>query len=513
MFDLKLKKLPIGKQTFKDIIDEDNLYIDKTQIALDLIDYYKYVFLARPRRFGKSLFVDTLKELFEGNKLLFKGLYAYEHHSWDESYPVISISFSGGVHNKDDLNRNLQLILNNTKVRLNISSQMNEDVNLCFSELIANVYEKYNQKVVILIDEYDKPILDNLTNSKESIIIRDALRDFYTKIKDSDRYIKFALLTGVSKFSKVSIFSGLNNLTDISLDARYGNICGYTQYDIETQFLPYLKGIDLEKLKKWYNGYNFLGDSVYNPFDILLFIQKNHIYSNYWFETGTPSFLFEQIKKQHYFLPALETLEADERLVNSFEIENLSLETLMFQTGYLTVKGVIQKRNRIVYQLDFPNFEVKQSFYDYLLGAFVVNAQKNKIADDLYDIFENNELEKLKATITRLFSSIAYNNFTKNDIAHYEGFYASILYAYFSSLGVEIIAEDVTSQGRIDLTIRLQNKTYIFEFKINNEDPLQQIKQMKYYQKYSGEVYIVGINFDQKTRNIKQLKWEKVIFG
>ncbi|MBT4838417.1 MAG: AAA family ATPase, partial [Methylococcales bacterium] len=245
----KLKKLPIGKQTFKDVIDEGNLYIDKTQIALNLIANFKYVFLARPRRFGKSLFLDTLKELFEGNQPLFKGLYADKNYSWDQSYPVIHISFSGGIHNKDDLTAELFSILDDNKQRLQVTCQSANNINLCFKELIANIYNKYQQKVVILIDEYDKPILDNLNNISQALIIRDALRDFYTKIKDADRYIKFAFLTGVSQFSKVSIFSGLNNLEDITLNPQYGSICGYTQQDIESQFIAYLKGVDLEKLK------------------------------------------------------------------------------------------------------------------------------------------------------------------------------------------------------------------------------------------------------------------------
>ena len=504
------KKLPIGKQTFKDVIEENNLYVDKTKIALDLIENYKYVFLARPRRFGKSLFLDTLRELFEGNKILFKGLYAYNHYLWDEKYPVIHISFSGGVHSKQELTEELYSLLDDNKQRLNVECKSIHNINICFKELIQNVYKTYNKKVVILIDEYDKPILDNLSNIKEAQILRDFLRDFYAKIKDADRYIKFAFLTGVSKFSKVSIFSGLNNLTDISLDERYGNICGYTQKDIETQFLPYLEGVDLEKLKKWYNGYNFLGSKVYNPFDILLFIQKNKTYKNYWFETGTPRFLLTLIKKQNYFLPAFENLEADEQLLNSFEIEDLSLETVMFQTGYLTIKAKEESFPGVRYHLGFPNREVQMSFNDYILQHFMNKNQKDSIRFALFNLLEKADLKSLEGLIIRLFANIAYNNFTKNEIAHYEGFYASVLYAYFASLGLKIIAEDVTNLGRIDLTIQFEDKTYIFEFKVSGEAPLKQIKEMKYYQKYNGDVYIIGIVFDQKKRNIDQFVWEKL---
>ena len=506
----KLKKLPIGIQTFNKVREGNYLYIDKTEIALDIIENNSYVFLSRPRRFGKSLFLDTLHNIFEAKKGLFEGLYIYDKYDWSKKYPVIKISFSGGIRSLESLSQELFHILNSNQKRLDISCEQKESATICFAELIEKAYLKYNQKVVILIDEYDKPILDNLTNIEQAKIIRDGIRDFYTKIKDSDQYIKFAFLTGVSKFSKASIFSGLNNLTDISLDKRYGNICGYTQNDIETSFIDYLEGVDLAELKKWYNGYNFLGDKVYNPFDILLFINKDKTYNNYWFETGTPTFLINLIKQNRYFLPNFKDIELDETLTNSFDIENLRLETIMFQAGYLTIKEVKRKRNRFKYIMRFPNLEVKMSFFDYILNDLVDIVEKNRVGDNLWDSFEEADLENLKETITKLFASIAYNNFTNNYISSYEGFYASVLYAYFMSLGVEVIAEDVTNKGRIDLSVKFDDFTYIFEFKVSDEDPLAQIKEKKYYEKYSGEVYIIGINFDKKSRSVKKFVWEKV---
>ncbi len=528
-----MKKLPLGIQTFEKIIEGEYIYIDKSNIALDLIENNKYVFLSRPRRFGKSLFLDTLHNIFEGNQELFKGLAIYDKWDWETKYPVIKISFSGGVHNKEDLDRFLFSTINIIKKDLEIECASIDDMNLCFGELIRNAYEKHNKQVVILIDEYDKPILDNLSDTKEAIILRDRLRDFYTKIKDNDKYIRFAFLTGVSKFSKTSVFSGLNNITDISLNPKYGNICGYTQKDIDTTIKPYLDGVDMEKLKLWYNGYNFLGDKVYNPYGILQFIHNDNIFRNYWFESGTPTFLINLVKNNNYFLPNFEDLEKEENFINSFDIEELSLETIMFQAGYLTIDKVIQKRNKIKYKLVFPNIEVKLSFFDYLLNKFAANTKKISIADDLYDIFESGNLNELENIIKRLFASIAYNNFTNNDIEKYEGFYASVLYAYFASLGVDIIAEDVTNYGRIDLTIIFNNRTYIFEFKTTKDDPLKQIKEKRYFEKYTSttlsnqslvesefkpevpalsevEVYIIGIVFDPKERNVSDFEWEKI---
>jgi len=507
-----LKKLPIGIQTFSHIRDpkENYLYIDKTNMALELINGVKYYFLSRPRRFGKSLFLDTLHNIFEAKQELFEGLYIEDRYDWTQNYPVIKISFSGGISNAEELSKDILHRLEYNQERLGIECKRIEDINYCFGDLIMKAYEKYHQKVVILIDEYDKPILDNLKNMEQAKIIRDGLRNFYTQIKDNDRYIRFAFLTGVSKFSKASIFSGLNNLEDISLDPKYGNICGYTQNDIESSFIPYLDGVDLKKLKRWYNGYNFLGDKVYNPFDILLFIQKDKFYRNYWFETGTPRFLIDLIQEKNYFIPNFENLEIEEALGNSFDIERLSIETIMFQAGYLTIKEMKQMRNRIKYVLTFPNLEVQMSFFDYLLDVMVDRVEKNRVADELWDIFEDAQLEMLEENIKKLFASIAYNNFTNNYIDNYEGFYASVLYSYFMCLGIPIQAEDVTNKGRIDLTIKFDDKTYIFEFKVTNEEPLAQIKAKKYYEKYSGEVYIIGVVFDKKERNVCEFIWEKI---
>ena len=260
-----LKKLPIGISTFSEIIEQDYLYIDKTKEAYELITSYKYAFLSRPRRFGKSLFIDTLQEIFEGNKKLFEGLYIYDKWDFEDKYPVIKISFSGS-RSVEALKQNIFKNMDDAQEKLGIECSENYDYATCFSELIKKSYEKYQKPVVILVDEYDKAILDNIDQMEVAKESREIVKILYTQIKDNDRYIKFAFLTGVSKFTKASIFSGLNNLRDITLLPKYGNICGYTQNDIETTIQPYLEGVDLEKLKEWYNGYNFLKDKIYNPF-------------------------------------------------------------------------------------------------------------------------------------------------------------------------------------------------------------------------------------------------------
>ncbi len=364
--------------------------------------------------------------------------------------------------------------------------------------------------MVILIDEYDKPILDNIENISAALEIRDGMREFYTNIKENDEYLRFAFLTGVSKFAKVSIFSGLNNLEDISLNPDYGNICGYTQLDLDTTFAPYLEGVDMEKVKVWYNGYNFLGDTVYNPFDILLFIKNNHRFKNYWFETSTPSFLIELIKKNNYFIPRFNGLQVNESLLNSFDIQNLNLETILFQSGYLTIKRQLPSDMGFGYELGFPNMEVRISFNDYILQSMTTVSENEPIRRELFALLMSGDVASLEPAVKRLFASIAYNNYTNNDIARFEGFYASVLYAYFSSMVVGIIAEDASNMGRIDLTLVAGGRTFLFELKVSDGEPLEQIRKMKYYEKYEGERYLIGIVFDPKARNVSKFEVERV---
>ncbi len=510
----KLKKLPVGIYTLKEIIGNNYLYIDKTEIALNVINNNKYVFLSRPRRFGKSLFLDTLKNIFEGNKELFKGLYIYKRWNFEKKYPVIKISFANGkVSSRKELDIEIINILEENQKSLGLECKDTSNVSICFRDLIIKASERYNEKVVILIDEYDKPILDNINKLEQANEIREGLANFYSVIKGSDEYLKFAFLTGVSKFSKTSIFSGLNNITDITLNARYGNICGYTQKDIETSFLPYLQGVDLEKLKTWYNGYNFLKDKVYNPYNVLLFIQNDYKYKNYWFETGTPTFLIKLIKEKNYFLPQFSNLIVGEELLNSFDINNIKIESLFLQTGYLTIdEQIIDEDDFIEYKLKIPNKEVKKSLNNILIDHLTSNYRYQPIQKLILKSLRNADLDNLKEAFISIFASIPNNNYTKNNISHYEGYYASILYAYLMSLGLELIAEDITNKGRIDLTVKIEDKIYIIEFKIGNGNALQQIINKNYAQKYMNEgkkIYLVGINFDEEERNITGFECDK----
>ncbi|ADR19827.1 ATP-binding protein [Calditerrivibrio nitroreducens] len=510
-----MKKLPIGIQNFREIIEDNYIYIDKTEEAYQLVSNYKYVFLSRPRRFGKSLFVDTLKELFEGNKKLFEGLYIYDKWNWDEKYPVIKISWAGDLQTLESVKLVALDIFKLNQEILGIICDNTTDPGSCFRDLIRKTYKKYGKKVVILIDEYDKPILDVIENVEQAKVNRGFLRSLYSIIKDNDAYIRFAFLTGVSKFSKASIFSGLNMLTDISLNPKFGNICGYTQRDIETSFKDYFVDVDMEKVKRWYNGYNFLKDNVYNPFDILQFISNGFLFRNYWFETGTPSFLIKLIKERNYFLPKLTNLIVDDKILSSFDIENIDLEVILFQSGYLTIEKVIQTPRSIGYKLRIPNLEVQISLNDYILRYLFNHREANYIQNQSYDAFYNGDLDVIRDNLTTLFSSIPYTNYTNNELKLYEGFYASVVYSYLASLGFDLIGEDVTNKGRIDLTVFASDKVYIIEFKVDGvkSEALKQIKEKRYYEKYfndNKEIYLVGIEFSSSEKNIVNFEWEKL---
>ncbi len=506
-----MKKLPIGIQTLNKIRERNCIYIDKTKEAYDLINTYQYVFLSRPRRFGKSLFLNTLKNIFEGNKELFKGLYIYDKHDFDDKYPVIQISFSGDLRSKEEITTTLELILRKNYEHFGIEQPDISSPAASFAILILQVYKKYNKRVVILIDEYDKAILDNITDKEMRNYAKDKITSFYSVIKDNDAYIHFVFLTGVSKFSRVSIFSGLNNIEDISLTPKYGNICGYTQHDIDNEFIDYLQGVDLKKLRKWYNGYNFLKDKVYNPFDILLFIRNNFTYKNYWFETGTPSFLIKLIQGHNYYLPNLNNIVLGSEIMQSFDIDNIRLEVLLYQTGYLTIeKEFVSFDDTLNYKLCIPNTEVKLSLHKEIIGKLYNDYGVTNRENIYYSLLEGN-LDKFKDSLISLFASIPYNNYASNNINIYEGFYASVIYVYLSSLGLPLQAEDTTNRGRLDLSLEIDNKIYIIEFKMGNQNALEQIKKQKYYEKFLNkdkEIYLVGINFNKQEKNISNFEWE-----
>lgn len=511
-----MQKLPIGISSFSEIRKADYVYVDKTALIERLVANGRYYFLSRPRRFGKSLLVDTLKSLFEGDEALFRGLAIHSRWDWKNPYPVINMTFNDGVYsNHEQLEQRIQQQLQQQAQRLNITLPSSNDSAFLFAYLIEQVKQTHQQAVVVLIDEYDKPILDQIHHAEQAVALRDGLKNLYSVLKGRDALLRFVLLTGVSKFSHVSLFSGLNNLNDITLDSRYSALCGYTQQDLEQHFDTHLGDANKTQIRQWYNGYNWLGESVYNPFDILLFIDKGLQFRSYWFETATPSFLMTLLKSGNYYLPDLEHFEIQESGLSSMDVDNIPIEVLLFQTGYLTIQNTVQIGNQLGFVLGYPNLEVKLSLTIHLLNHLTpTNSRAALISLQLYRHLANEKLELMRDLLKRFFASIPHQWYRNNHIDQYEGYYASVFYAHMVASGATTIPEDVTSQGQIDLTVMVDDLVFIFEFKVidaeqGNGSALAQIQTRHYAEKYQDgrKLYLVGIEFSKQTRNIVGFAW------
>jgi hypothetical protein len=506
-------KLPIGIQTFAKLRGEDCYYVDKTAHALQLIESGSYYFLSRPRRFGKSLFLDTLKELFEGNQALFTGLAAETRWDWSKKYPVIRIGFGEGVlRNRAELDQSMgeSLRVNRQMLGLQLPeglSATNLPGNL--ADLIAQAHQSTGQRAVVLIDEYDKPILDNIDNSPIAIEMREGLKSLYSVLKGSDAHLRFVFMTGVSKFSKVSLFSGLNNLQDITLDKRYSAICGYTEADVDTVFAPELPGLDRELIRQWYNGYNWLGEAVYNPFGLLLLFDTRE-FLPHWFETGTPTFLIKLLQQRQQFTPDLSRIVASDTLLSTFDVDSIPVEALMFQAGYLTIASSWRIPGQMELTLKYPNLEVQSSLNRSLLqsltGALNV---PGPFMSRLYKLLQARDFAGLRDLFHAFYASIANDWYRKNEMSGFEGYYVSIFYSYFAALGLDIRLEDPTNVGRIDMTVLFDGQVFLFEFKVVELNPagkaLEQIKTQGYADKYRarGEpIHLIGVEFSKANRNI-----------
>ena len=501
-------QLPIGIQSFRRIREQDCYYVDKTPHIRQLVDMGDFYFLSRPRRFGKSLLVDTIRELFEGNEPLFRGLHIHGHWDWSIRHPVVRLSFGGKYDEPGDLHSNIISQL----ARMERDAGLEPSVNCTgpdrLQNLLHGLHRTTGQQAVVLVDEYDKPILDVIAQPEMATVNRDYLRGFYGIIKDSAEHVRFVFVTGVSMFSRVSLFSGLNNLRNISLDPEFATICGYTDIDLDTIFAPELPGLDRDEVREWYNGYHWLGDEkLYNPFDLLLLFQTRN-FEAHWFETGSPTFLFRMMMKREVSPIELENLTTDIKQISSFDIADIDIEALLFQTGYLTITGEERRGPRTLYTLDYPNFEVRQSLNDGLLGY--VTGRRNETADrgdELARLLAANDFERFTDRLRSFFAGIPYQWQGTNGPARYEAWYAGMLYACFRTIGVDLRVEDSSSRGRADMAVLHGGQVFVFEFKMADgeddrdaaaEQAIKQIREKGYAEKYKNRnepVHLIGVAF------------------
>jgi hypothetical protein len=515
-----MKNLTTSIYTFEKLIEGNYFYVDKTEYIWDLIkEPYGIYFLSRPRRFGKSLTLSTLKAVFQGKKNLFEGL-ALENKSYDwKEYPVIHLDLGESpASSAKELDEALKEAVNNAAEEYGVTLT-GSTASLMFSELIRAL--KNQEKVVILIDEYDKPILDNAT-AKNIEEIRRVLEDFYSVVKATEPYQRFVLLTGVSKFSKVSVFSKLNNLTDITMDTRYATMLGYKQDELEANFSEHIdrvveeQGIDrkelLKQLKEWYNGYRFEdnAETVYNPVSIGKFFESGGKFKNYWFETGTPSFLLKLAKEQQFDFEEAISEPVSELAFASYEINRLKPLALFVQTGYLTISGTVKEDNDLFYLLGFPNREVEAAFEAYLLDEYAdVDKERVEVyAAEMARMLRTGDIDAFMEKMKYFFYNIP------NDIhIAKEKYYQTIFFIVFRLIGLRIEAECSTNIGYIDAVTQTDKHIYIFEFKLNKtpDMALKQIHEKGYHRQYmnSGkEVILIGANFSTESRNIEGWKTE-----
>ena len=510
------RRLPIGLQTLSELRERDCYYVDKTPYIAQMVDEGKHYFLSRPRRFGKSLFLDTLKELFEGNQPLFEGLAIHDDWDWSIRHPVLRLSFGGGNFNEPgQVLATLMAQLDAVERRVGLTSNY-PTVPERLRALLEALHRETGQTVAVLIDEYDKPILDVLDVPEVARANRDFLRGVYAVVKDCDAHVRFTFLTGVSKFSKVSLFSGLNNLTDITMDPRYSAICGYSDNDLDTVFARELPGLDRDAIRDWYNGYSWRGsEKVYNPFDILLLFRSRE-FKAHWFETGSPTFLIDTLIDRRVGSVALEDMIGTDDLLSKFDVGDISTEALLFQTGYLTIAGERNLGGKTLYRLGYPNREVKQSLNEHLLRAMGTDASRQGAHDiRLYELLMANDFEGLEALFRAFFAGIPFEWHVNNKIANYEGYYASVFYSWFAALGLDTTVEDSSSHGRLDMAVRFNANVYLFEFKVVEKEPegtaMAQLKAKRYADKYGSlgqPVHLVAVEFSKDARNLVALDVE-----
>ena len=533
------RRLPISTQDFEKLRNAGDLYVDKTQYIEKLLSLGTVFFLSRPHRFGKSLFLSTLKAYFEGRKELFEGLYIAEREEeiarWErrepwEASPVLYFDFNARDYvNQEALPNRLLKQLKKLEKKYQIVGEGDVPEER-FIYLIETVYETIGKQVVVLIDEYDKPLLETVDNEALNEANRSLLKAFYEVLKQCDHYIRFAFLTGITKFSKTTLFSGVNNLIDITLLDDYDAICGFTEEEFTAYLSPQIaKLAEAEsttveetraRLKKEYDGYCFAEDGVrvYNPYSLLKVLATSK-YKYYWFENATPSYLVNYLKRTQVFMPDLE----EELLLDSESLQDFryndedSVIPLLFQSGYLTIKKYLAEEQ--IYQLGYPNEEVRFGFLQELLPLYV-NIRRDEVRATvlkLYRALRSGDMAEAMAQISEILAGIIYGNTPSSEKGRplREQYYQSVLYAVFRLLGIHAQAEVVCATGRIDMLVMTREHVYIFEFKVNTQgtaqDAIDQIKDREYFRMVSAEgrpVHLVGVSFDEKTRNIGEWKEE-----
>ncbi len=527
-----MKKLPLGLQTFSKLREENYVYVDKTKHIYQLIQG-NYYFFARPRRFGKSILCSTLSSLFQGKKELFEDLWITKNTDYSfPVHPVIHLDFGEiNIQTPALFNQSLMLEIKRiTTIESLIEPEMTNPGTMLKDVMLALTKKYDNKKIALIIDEYDRPILHHLTNPDSLQEMQSIVQNFYTCIKAMDQYLQFLFVTGISRFSKTNLFSGFNQIQDISMNPQFAHLVGYTDEELNTTLTEHMilaaqesgKSLDefKEQTKLYYNGYRFWENAVagkpqidlprvYNPYSMMHNL-NNPTFAYYWFESGTPTFLMNLLKKNQYKIESFDDLRASAKELGSFEPEKLPLKTLLYQTGYVTIKEY--DKDTTTFILTYPNVEVKEAFLQEVLSwiAEVNDSDIKMHSFQLCNALKNNDLALFIDSLKSFYATIPYTIHLE-----YEKYYQTIFYTILMLLGIKIDVEVATNIGRIDALIKTEKFIYIIEFKLNADasKALEQIKTKKYFEQYQQDlrpITLIGISFDTQEKNIGDFKIENI---
>ncbi len=516
---MKKRILSLSRQNYRDLREDNCIYVDKTEHIYKMCTEGKMYFLSRPRRFGKSLLLSTLEELFKGSQELFTDTWIGDKWDWTKKNPIIHISFNLVDYEEFGLKEGLRRTLMGFYRHHLLIPPENSSIKTLFADLLEQLHAKEG-KIVILIDEYDKPITDYLEFNEidKAKANQQILALFYGALKDRDHLIRLMLITGVSKFSRVSLFSKLNNLEDLTIQPKYATMLGYTQQELESNFSEYMEEAFqtfshhtrealLAKIRLWYNGYSWDGvTKLYNPFGILLFLSSQD-FQGFWFQSGTPSFLAKKMLTESFF--NADDIQANTSFLDQYSLDNIEITSLMFQAGYLTIKEKSEDGDLV---LSYPNQEVRRAMYSFLMDSMTPTRGGNGVSVvHLKKAFLANDLAKVEAILVAMFGGLAFDVYTHQTQQQVEGFYHGLIHILFKYLGLYIHSEVHSLKGRADSLVETPTHIYIFEFKINSdaETAFQQIIDKQYAVPYQADSRIkmgVGVNFNTVTRQLESWK-------
>ncbi len=519
-------RLPIGSPAFRNIRERGCYYVDKTPHIHRLTEGGEYYFLSRPRRFGKTLLLDTMQELFEGSEELFRGLHIHDRWDWSVRHPVVRLSFDADYGESDGLESDINDQLSAIEEEAGLEpSPPTRPGAVRLRHIIRQLHRATGRQVVVLVDEYDKPILDLLEDSDQAQANRDYLRGLYGIIKGCARHVRFVFVNGISMYSKVSLFSGLNNLRDISLSPKYNTICGYTDAEIDTVFAPELPDLERGDIRKWYNGYSWDWrgkEKVYNPFDVLLLFEERE-FKPHWYRTGTPGFLHGLMAAGQFSTVGLENLQMHEEALSTFEVGKIRLNALLFQCGYLTIQDRQVRSDGDYYLLGYPNLEVRRSLNLELLdtmGGDLVGRSRN-----MSRLLGEKDFEGFAVAVHAFLGGVPYHWHTAGGgPRRYEAYYASLLYVGFAAGGHDVRAEESSAKGRSDLVVLLGGRVFVLECKMAGEGEeeskalagLAQIRHQGYADRYGNlgeEIHLLSVVFSRKERNLTTVRVEQMPVG